>query len=112
MLACASAKNVRLWDDALRQQIYLGDENFVERMQALADPRNSTDQDIPKIQRSKARTLKQWLSTCHTRQEAMYRAHTESGISMTQIAKEVGLSISRVSRLIKQVEHDLAKNKA
>jgi hypothetical protein len=108
----ASAKNVRLWDDALRQQIYLGDENFVERMQALADPRNSTDQDIPRVQRGKARTLKHWLSTCHTPQEAMYRAHTESGITMTQIAKEVGLSISRVSRLIKQEENERAKGKA
>lgn len=108
----ASAGNVSLWDDALQKQIYLGDENFVERMQALADPRNSTDRDIPRIQRSKARTLKQWMRACETRDEAFYRAHTESGISMTQIANEIGLSISWVSRLIKQAENKQAKNKA
>lgn len=108
----ASASNVRLWDDALRQQIYLGDENFVERMQALADPRNNTDRDVPKVQRSKVRTLKHWLRACPTREEALYRAHTESGISMTQIANEIGLSISRVSRLIKMAEIKRAKGKA
>ena len=108
----ASAGNVRLWDDGLQQQIYLGDDNFVERMQALADPHNSTDRDIPRIQRSKVRTLKHWLCACQTREEALYRAHTESGISMTQIANEIGLSISRVSRLIKQAENERAKDKA
>jgi REP element-mobilizing transposase RayT len=108
----ASASNVRLWDDALRQQIYLGDENFVERMQALADPRNSTDRDVPRVQRSNVRTLKHWMSACRTREDALYRAHTESGISMTQIANEIGLSISRVSRLIKQEENERAKGKA
>ncbi|UCH46553.1 MAG: transposase [Betaproteobacteria bacterium] len=108
----ASAKNVRLWDGALQKQIYLGDEDFVERMQALADPQNSTDPDIPKIQRSKARTLRYWLTACQSREEALYRAHTESGISMTQLANEIGLSVSRVSRLIKQAENDLAKGKA
>ncbi len=96
----------------MRQQIYLGDENFVERMQALADPRNRADRDVPRVQRSKVRTLKHWLRACQTREEALYRAHTESGISMTQIANEIGLSISRVSRLIKQAENERAKNKA
>ena len=108
----ASATNVRLWDDALQKQIYLGDDKFVERMQALADPRNSTDRDIPRIQRSKVRNLTQWMRTCRTRKEAFYRAHTEGGISMTQIANEMGLSVSWVSRLIKQAENVQAKSKA
>jgi putative transposase len=37
----AAAGDVRLWDEALRQQIYLGDEAFVERMQKLADPQRA-----------------------------------------------------------------------
>ena len=96
------APDVRLWDDALRQQIYLGDAGFVERMQALADPCNSTDPDISKVQRRKVRSLKHWLDSCETREEALYRAHTESAFSMTAIAQELGLSVSRVSRLIAQ----------
>jgi len=53
----ASVPDASLWDSALRQQIYLGDEDFVVRMQALAEPRNSTDRDIPRVQRRKSRTL-------------------------------------------------------
>ena len=108
----ASAGNLRLWDDALRQQVYLGGDNFVERMQALADPHNSTERDIPRIQHSKVRTLKHGMSACPTREEAFYRAHTESGICVTQIANDIGLSISRVSRLTKQAENEQAKGKA
>lgn len=106
----ASVPDASLWDSALRQQIYLGDEGFVERMQALAEPRNSTDLDIPKVQRQKVRTLAQWLASCEHREEALYQAHTVSAISMTAIARELGLSVSRVSRLIARAEG--AKGKA
>jgi len=47
----ASAPDASLWDSALRQQIYLGDEGFVERMQALAEPRSSINHDFPRVQR-------------------------------------------------------------
>lgn len=106
----ASVPDATLWDSALRQQIYLGDEGFVERMQALAEPRNSTDHDIPKVQRRKSHTLAQWLASCENREEALYRAHTAGAISMTAIARELGLSVSRVSRLIARAEG--AKGKA
>ena len=96
----ASVPDVSLWDGALRQQIYLGDAGFVERMQALAEPRNSTDRDIPRAQRRKSRTLAQWLASCENREEALYSA----------IARELGLSVSRVSRLIARAER--AKHKA
>ncbi len=82
----ASVPDASLWDSALRQQIYLCDESFVERMQALAEPRNSTDPDIPRAQRRKSRTLAQWLASCENRKEAQYRAHTESALSMSGIA--------------------------
>jgi REP element-mobilizing transposase RayT/DNA-directed RNA polymerase specialized sigma24 family protein len=109
-LVAATPTHSSLWDTALRQQIYLGDEAFVDRMQALAEPQNSADRDIPKAQRRKARSLDQWLSSCPTREEALYRAHTESALSMSAIARELGLSVSRVSRLIARAEQ--AKGKA
>jgi DNA-directed RNA polymerase specialized sigma subunit len=52
------------------------------------------------------------LNSCETRQQALYRAHTESALSMTAIARELGLSVSRVSRLIAQAERERAKDKA
>ena len=97
-------------DDDVRQQIYLGDEAFVERMQALAEPRNSTDSDIPKIQRRKSRTLAQWLQSCQNREQALYNTHAHSAMTMSAIARELGLSISRVSRLSARAEE--AKGKA
>ncbi|MGH8767841.1 MAG: REP-associated tyrosine transposase [Burkholderiales bacterium] len=106
----AAAADVRLWDSALRQQIYLGDEAFVERMQALAKPQNTADHDIPKAQRRKVRSLAQWLGSCETREEALYQAHTQGTLSMSAIAGELGLSVSRVSRLIARAEQ--AKGKA
>lgn len=106
----ASVPDASLWDSALRQQIYLGDEAFVERMQALAEPRNSTDIDIPKIQRRKSRTLAQWLQSCENREQAFYNAHTHGAMTMSAIARELGLSTSRVSRLIARAEE--AKGKA
>ena len=106
----ASVPDASLWDSALRQQIYLGDQAFVERMQALAEPRNSTDHDIPKIQRRKSRTLAQWMRSCENREQALYNAHTQSAMTMSAIARELGLSVSRVSRLIARAEE--AKGKA
>ena len=106
----ASAPDASLWGSSLRQQIYLGDEDFVARMQALAEPRNSTDADIPKVQRRKGRALTQWLGSCKTREEALYKAHTDGALTMSAIARELGLSVSRVSRLIARAEQ--AKGKA
>lgn len=100
----AAARDVHLWDTALRQQIYLGDEVFVERMQKIADPQRTAAREIPKAQRRTTRSLAQWLSTCESREEALFRAHTESGLTMSAIAKELGLSVSRISRLIARAE--------
>ncbi len=105
----ATGGKTRLWDGALRQQIYLGDEAFVERMQARVEPRRSVAREIPKVQRGKPSGLQQWLASCGSREEALYRAYTESGLSMSALAVELGLSVSRVSRLIARAEQ--AKDK-
>ena len=106
----AAARDVRLWNEALRQQIYLGDEAFVERMQKLADPQRKAAHEIPKAQRRTTRSLAQWLRDRDSREEALFRAHTESGLTMSAIAKELGLSVSRVSRLIARAEEANGKN--
>ncbi len=100
----ASAVDVPLWRDALRQQIYLGDEEFVERMQALADPDRRCAKEIPRVQRRNRKSVSQWLACCPSREEAFYKAYTEGGLSMTVIAAETGLSVSRISRLIGTME--------
>lgn len=100
----AAGRDVRLWDEALRQQIYLGDEAFVERMQALAAPQQAATRDVPRVQRSKPVTLSQWLGNSESRDQAFLCAHVQSGLSMTAIAREMCLSVSYVSRLIGRAE--------
>jgi putative transposase len=82
----ASAPDVALWDQALRQQIYLGDEAFAERMQAKATVQRKQSVEVPKVQRRSARTLKQWMQTCDTREQALHCAYTQGGLSMSEMA--------------------------
>ena len=107
----AAGRGVRLWDDALRQQIYIGDEAFVDRMHALARPQRVSSKEVPRAQRALPLTVAQWLSRCGTRDEAIARAHLESHLSMTFIGAELGLSVSRVSRIIAAGAVQQAKGK-
>jgi hypothetical protein len=47
-----------------------------------------------------------------TRKQALYRAHTESALSMTATARALGLAVSGAVRMIAQAEHEQAKDKA
>jgi REP element-mobilizing transposase RayT len=104
-----------LWPQ-LRQQIYLGDEDFVARMQSHAGmsraepevpgdthgtraPQSST-REVPLAQRRPPRPLEAWLSMPGDRAEVFRRAHVEGGWSLTAIARHTGLSVSWVSRLV------------
>jgi hypothetical protein len=98
-----------LWETSLRQQIFLGDEAFVGQMQALARPAEIRTREIPKSQRHSSRTLAQWLAICKSREEALYRAYRESGLRMSTMAQELGLSVSRISRLIARIEQAKGK---
>lgn len=76
----------------LRQQIFLGDAAFVQR---------TVRQSERPVRAPRPRRWGDWLKlTENNREEALYRAHTEGGQSMTALARELGLSVSRVSRLI------------
>ena len=104
----AAARDLPLWARALRQQVYLGDDAFVERMQSrCADPR-ITRADSARPQRarpqapSQTQPLAVWLASCSTREEALYRAYREGGLTMTAMARELGISVARVSQLVKK----------
>jgi putative transposase len=109
-----AGRDVRLWDEALRQQIYLGDERFVERMQAREarsrhglPPSRTYSSDIPRAQRSPPRKpvgLKRLLNSGAALDEALHRAYRSGSVTMAALAAQCGLSVSRVSRLIARVE--------
>ena len=107
----AAGINVDLWAKNLRQQIFLGDETFVQQMQMHADPANMSAVEVPKTQRCQPSDLSQWLTNSPTRDEALWCAYKVSGITMSHLASELGLSVSRVSRIIANQDRQRTKGK-
>jgi len=108
-----SAPPESLWDSALRQQIYLGDADFVDRMQALAKDasasskgksKGSNFRQVPKAQRVKVLTMAQWLKCSDGTAHALWRGHIEGGLTMTAMAAELGKSVAWVSKMISGFE--------
>lgn len=92
------------WETGLRQQVFLGDALFVERMQAQAPQASLRSRALPRPQRSRPISLAQCLQASASCSEALYLAHVEGGLTMTAIGQELGLSLGRVSQLMKQHE--------
>jgi putative transposase len=93
------------WQDALRGQIYLGDEAFVERMQTQAVPQTASLKSVPKAQRLRPMTWRDCLMQCERdRDKALLVGYRDGGITMTALAEQTGLSVSHVSRLIARQE--------
>lgn len=95
-------RGVSLWDTGLRQQIYLGDESFVRRMQAVAESSPAPPgNEVPLAQRvPPARPLATYFGDGGDRDASIWRAHAEGRHSMSAIAAELRLSVSRVSRIV------------
>ena len=91
----ASEPGLQLWPGRLREQIFLGDAGFAARMRAAAT-----------APRRVARTSwADWLKRAGgIREQALWLAHTEGGVAMTDLAAQLGLSVSRISRLIAAAE--------
>ncbi len=106
----ARGHDVRLWDQALKAQIYLGDEDFVARMQTQLHPSRVDAVDIPNAQRRSPPMAIELILKDHPRDDAIARAF-QSGHSMTAIARAVGLSVSRISRIVRTWEEERAKLK-
>ena len=62
--------------------------------------------EVPKLQRKRPGTLQDCLNCNADRAQALRLAYREHGITMTSMARELGLSVSRVSRLIAMAERE------
>ena len=67
------------------------------RRRALSARRSAAAAPLPQPQ-----PLREWLASCSTREEALYRAYREGGLTMTAMARELGLSVARVSQLVQR----------
>ena len=113
----AQGQGVNLWDDALKQQIYLGDDAFVLRMQNMAGlAALPTSARAPKAQVSRIHTsapprdvdLQQYTAipfpNKQERNQSIANVFYQGGHSQTAIALAFGVSSSTVSRIVLEYE--------
>jgi REP-associated tyrosine transposase len=90
-----------IWKD-LKGQIYLGDDDFVERMRKKLGQRDE-DVNIPRVQqRGPAPKLSAIRRQHKNRDEAIRAAHETGAYSYQQIAKEFGVHFTTVGRIVRQ----------
>lgn len=88
----------------LKNQIYLGDENFVQDMQCKLDPEQSL-KDIPKKQKqAPVKPLSYFVEHHKIRDESMAQAYLSGHYTLEQVGKHFGVSYATVSRAVKQME--------
>jgi REP element-mobilizing transposase RayT len=108
----ARGRGMRLWEEGLRGQIFLGDEAFAERMRSCVSAAvrlGARLREVPRAQRrGPARSLQSYLDDRRGREAGIVAAVREGGYSQAAIAAALGLSPARVSRLIARVETDPA----
>ena len=91
--------------DANLSKVYLGSEQFVERMQARIDPKRSLP-EVPKRQRrALAKPLAEYAAGWPDRHRAMAEAYRSGAYSMQPIAEDFGVSRMTVSRAVKRDEN-------
>jgi hypothetical protein len=85
----------------LRQQIYLGDENFVATAQRLFSDQDRSV-EIPKVQqRPAAHTLEDYATQYANTKDAMRAAFATGSFTLKEIAEFFGVHYSTVSRAAK-----------
>ena len=94
-----------IWGN-LRQQIFLGTDQFVEQMQLSISSSGSLS-EVPRAQRHPpARSLDAYTNTHSTAAQAMIAAYHSGNYSLAAIGRHFGVHYSTVSRLVKLAEQD------
>jgi len=87
--------------EGLKNQIYLGDEDFVDEMQSKISPETDLS-EIPSSQRRQvAKSLGYYEKKYSDRDTAIFKAYESGAYSMKAIGGYYKLHYSRVSRIIK-----------
>lgn len=97
----------RVWE-SLRQQIYLGDDGFLEQMQRKIDKAMSLSKasEVPRQQRKpKVETLEAITGRHPEPAAAMAEAYLSGHYRMHEIARHFGVHYATVSRAVKRLEN-------
>ena len=85
---------------ALKNQIFLGDDDFVDEMQCKILPDKDLSEIVLSQKRPMAKELLHYEKKYIKRDEAIAKAYASGGYSMKEIGKHFRLHYSRVSRII------------
>ncbi|MCW5623552.1 MAG: transposase [Burkholderiales bacterium] len=91
-----------LWEN-LRHQIYLGNDDFIDRLQRKL-PKAADLGEIPRSQRRPRPKSLTAYAAAADRNRAIAQAYRSGGYTMKQIAEHFGLHYATVSRVIKAEE--------
>lgn len=90
--------------EKLKNQIYLGDDDFINDMQCKPAPEQSL-KDIPKKQKqAPVQPLDYFAARYDDRDEAMARAYLSGHYTLAQVGEHFGVSYATVSRAVKRAE--------
>lgn len=96
-----------VWDQ-LRNQIFLGDKPFVEKLQNQINAGSQDLKEIPKAQRrSLGRPLSHYIDTFTDAKQGMWMAYETGDYTMQQIADAFGVHYSTVSRAVKKIAAEM-----
>ena len=91
--------------ESLKNQIYLGNDDFVQDMQSKIDPEQSLN-DIPTPQKQAPKKPLLYFEQCFcVRDEAMFQAYISGHYTLSEVGKWFGVSHATVSRAVKQYEN-------
>lgn len=93
-----------LWAQ-LRNQIFLGNDSFVDAMQRRVDRMIAPLDEVPLRQRAgRSKSIASYERTARTRDEAIAHAYASGGYTLREIGEHFGLHYSRVSRIVRAQE--------
>jgi len=85
----------------VKNQIFLGNDEFIERGLKLIDDVKKSD-EVPRIQRRGiVKPIKYYEDTFSDRNEAIFNAYSTGGYTMKEVGEYFGLGYSMVSRIVK-----------
>jgi REP-associated tyrosine transposase len=86
---------------SLKNQIYLGEESFVEQMQRQLEKGRDLSEMPTARRKQMPKSLKVYEGQSKSRDDAIINAYASGGYSMKMIGEHFGLHYSRVSRIIR-----------
>ena len=93
--------------ESLKNQIYLGSDEFIEDMQCKLDPEQSL-KDIPSLQKQKApKPLDYYRTRYSDRKAAMAKAYLSGHYTLSEVGEYFDVSYATVSRAVKVHEEGL-----